>query len=58
MGRLWWYDLDVISLGRSNTYEFKFNGKKIVLKSVKLKSIVESPKERTSPKRMTKHPVT
>ena len=35
LGRLWLYDLDVTSLGRSNTYEFKFNGKKIVLKPVK-----------------------
>jgi len=24
--------LDVTSVGKSNTYEFKFNGKKIVLK--------------------------
>jgi len=41
------YDLNVISLGRSNTYEFKFKRKKIVLKSVKLKSSVENNKEGT-----------
>ena len=35
--RPWLYDLEVTSLGRFNTYEFKFKGKKIVLKSVKSK---------------------
>jgi len=27
LGRPWLYDLDVTSLGRCNTYEFKWNGK-------------------------------
>jgi len=52
------YDLDVTSLNRSNTYEFKFNGKKIVLKPAKPKSIVGSTKERTITERMRKHPTT
>ena len=30
LGRRWLYDLDVTNLGRCNTYEFKFKGKKIV----------------------------
>lgn len=33
----WLYDFDVSSFGRSNTYEFKFSGKKIVLKHAKSK---------------------
>ena len=33
LGRPWLYDLNVTSLGRSNTYEFKFNGKKTVLET-------------------------
>jgi len=41
------YDLDVTSWGKSNTYEFKFNGKKIVLKPAKPKSDVGNNKERT-----------
>jgi len=41
------FDLGVTSLDRSNTYEFKFNGKKIVLKLAKLKSSVENNKKRT-----------
>ena len=45
--RPWLYDLDVTSLGRSNTYEFKFNRKKIVLKPAKPKSNVGDNKERT-----------
>ena len=40
LDRPWLYDLDVISFGRSNIYEFKFNEKKIVLKPVKPKSAV------------------
>jgi len=28
LGRSWLYDLDVTSLGKSKTYEFKFNEKK------------------------------
>ena len=47
LGRSWLFDLGVTSLDRSNTYEFKFNGKKIVLKLAKLKSSVENNKERT-----------
>jgi len=47
LGRSWLHDLDVISLGRSNTCEFKFNEKKIVLKPVKLKSNVGNNKEGT-----------
>ena len=39
------YDLNVISLGRSNTYEFKFKGKKIVLKPAN--PSVGNNKERT-----------
>jgi len=31
LGRPWLYDLDVTSFGKSNTYTFLFNGKKIVL---------------------------
>jgi len=41
------YDLNVSSLGRFNTYEFKFNEKKIVLKPAKLKSNVGNNKEGT-----------
>jgi len=41
------YDLNVTSQGRFNIYEFKFNGKKIVLKHVKLKSSIGNKKERT-----------
>jgi len=47
LGRFWLYDLDIISLRRSNTYELKFNRKKIVLKPTKLKSNVGNTKERT-----------
>ncbi|KAK8938735.1 hypothetical protein KSP39_PZI011547 [Platanthera zijinensis] len=32
LGRPWLYDYDVTHFGRANTYEFKFNGKTIVLK--------------------------
>lgn len=31
-GRTWLYDLDMTCFGRSNTHEFKLNGKRIVLK--------------------------
>ena len=51
LGRLWLYDLDVTSLGRSNTYEFKFNENKIVLKSVKPKSNIENNKKGTTTKK-------
>jgi len=47
LGRPWLYDLNVTSLGRSNTYEFKFKRKKIVLKSTKLKSNVKNNKDKT-----------
>jgi len=47
LSKTWLYDLDVTSLGRSNTYEFKFKEKKIVLKSVKPKSNVGSNREGT-----------
>jgi len=40
----WLYELEVTSLGRSNTYEFKWNEKKIVLKPVKSKSNVRNNK--------------
>jgi len=43
-GKPWLYDLDVTSLGKSNTYEFKFKRKKIVLKLVKPKSNVGNNK--------------
>jgi len=36
---------DVISFGRSNICEFKFNEKKVVLKLVKPKSAVENKAE-------------
>jgi len=39
------YDLDVTSLDKSNTYEFKF--KKIMLKPIKSKSNVGNNKEET-----------
>lgn len=42
LGRLWLYNLELTSFGRANTYEFKFNGKKIVLKPAKPKSSIES----------------
>ncbi|KAK8918413.1 hypothetical protein KSP39_PZI022006 [Platanthera zijinensis] len=32
LGRPWLYDYDVTHFGRANTYEFKFNGKTVVLK--------------------------
>ena len=35
LGRPLLYDLDVINMGRSNSYELKFKEKKIVLKLVK-----------------------
>jgi len=44
LDRSWLYDLDMTSLGRSNTYEFKWNKKKIVLKPTKSKSNVENNK--------------
>jgi len=40
LGRSWLYDLDVINFGRSNAYELKINGKRIVLKPAKPKSNV------------------
>ena len=55
LGRSCLYDLDVTSLGRSNTYKFKFNGKKIV-KTDKPKSIVESIKERIVTEKNDKTP--
>ena len=56
LGRPCLYNLDVISLGRSNTYEFKFNRKKIVLKSTKPKSSVGNTKERTVTEKNDKTP--
>jgi len=50
------YDLNVTCLGRSNTYEFKFNRKIIVLKLVKPKSSVRNNKERTVTKMNDKTP--
>jgi len=47
LGRLWLYDLEVTSLGKPNTNEFKFKRKKIVLKPAKPKSNVGNNKERT-----------
>ena len=47
LGKPWLYGLDVISFGMSNTYEFKFNRKKIVLKPVKPKSTVGNNKVET-----------
>jgi len=37
LGRPLLYDLDMTSLGRYNTYDFKFKGQKRALKSVKPK---------------------
>lgn len=34
LGRSWLYDLNVTTFGKSNTYEFNFNGKTIVLKPI------------------------
>ena len=45
LSRPWLYELDVTSLDRSNTYEFKFNEKKIMSKHVKPKSNVRNIKE-------------
>ena len=58
LGRPWMYDLDVTSLGRSNTYEFKFNEKRIMLNPATPKSSVGITRREQSPKRMTRHPVT
>jgi len=44
LGRSRLYDLDVTSFSRSNTYEFKINGKRIVLKLAKPKSSVGTHK--------------
>ena len=52
------YDLDVTNLGRSNTYEFKFKRKKIVLESGKPKSNVGNNKEGTITDKNNKHHVT
>ena len=41
------YDLDVTSLGKSNTNAFKFKEKKIVLKPIKPKSNVGNNREGT-----------
>jgi len=45
LGRPWLYDLDIISFGKFNTHEFKFNGKKVVLKPFKPKSTVGNNKK-------------
>jgi len=47
LSRPWLYGLDVTSLSRSNTSEFKFKRKKIVLKPAKPKSNVGNNKEGT-----------
>ena len=52
----WLYDLDITCLGRSNTYEFKFKEKKIVLKAIKPKSNVGNNKEGTSTEKNSKSP--
>jgi len=56
LGRPWLYDLNVASLGRYNTYEFKFNRKKIVSKPAKSKSSVGNNKEGTITKKNDKTP--
>jgi len=56
LGRSWLYDLDITSLGKFNTYEFKFKGKKIVLKFAKLKSNVGNNKEGTITDKNNKTP--
>jgi len=47
LSRPWLHDLNVTSLGRSNTCEFKFKGKKIALKPTNPKSNVRNNRERT-----------
>jgi len=44
LGRLWLYDLDVNSFGKSNTYTFISNEKMIVLKPAKLRHFSDSQK--------------
>jgi len=56
LGRPWLYDLDVTSPGRSYAYEFKFNGKKIVLKPAKPNLIVGSINKRTVTEKNDKAP--
>ena len=45
LSRFWLYDLDMTSLDRSTTHEFKWNEKQLVLKPAKLKSIIGNSKE-------------
>nr|XP_023900366.1 uncharacterized protein LOC112012220 [Quercus suber] len=45
LGRTWLYDLDVTLYGRSNSYSFMFEGKKIVLNPLKPKPINMSKKK-------------
>jgi len=47
LGRPLLYDLDVINMGRSNSYELEFKEKKIVLKPVEPKSNVGNNREGT-----------
>jgi len=57
LGRPWLYDLDMINFGKSNTHEFKFNGKKVVLKFVKPKAAVRNHKARTVTGNESKKPL-
>ena len=57
LGRPWLYDLDVTSFGRSNTYEFKFNRKRIVVQPAKPKSSVGSHKTATVIDKESKKPL-
>jgi len=56
LGRPWLYNLDVTIMGKSNTYEFKFKKKKIVLKPSKLKLNVGIDRERTTTDKDNKTP--
>jgi len=44
LGRLWLYDIDVNSFGKSNTYTFISNEKMIVLTPAKLRHFSDSQK--------------
>ena len=56
LGKPCLYDLDVTSLGRYNTYEFKFKGKKILLKPAQPKSNMGNNKEGTITDKNNKTP--
>ena len=55
LSRPWLYNLDMMSLSRSNTFEFKFKEKKIVLKPVKSKSNVGNNNKTTDANKNNKN---